>query len=74
MSIDELKERMDNLRHLQNALIELNFHIETVEDLCGRLSIEGSHHAPIEYGRTESAVDDVLQEIEDRLNELGVTV
>jgi hypothetical protein len=74
LSIDEMKERMGNLLHLQNALMELNHYIETVEDLCVNLSIDGSHHAPIEYGHTESAVNDVLQEIKDRLNELGVTV
>lgn len=74
MSIDELKERIENLRHLQSALIDLNYQIEVVEDLCRSISIEGSHHAPIEYGRTEIEVYDELTTIEDRLSGLGVTV
>jgi len=74
LSIDEMKERMGNLLHLQNSLMELNHYIETVEDLCANLSIDGSHHAPIEYGYTESEVNDELQEIKDILNELVVTV
>ena len=74
MSIDELKKRIENLRELQSALMELKHYMETVEDLCGLLSIEGSHHAPIEYGRTEIEVYDELTAIEDRLSGLGVTV
>lgn len=74
MSIDELKQKIEDLRQLQDAITDLNHHIETVEDLCSLLGIEGSHHAPIEYGRTECAVCDVLSAIENKLNLLGVEI
>tara|TARA_R100001224_G_C3972745_1_gene133072 strand:+ start:66 stop:320 length:255 start_codon:yes stop_codon:yes gene_type:complete len=67
MSIEELKERMGNLRHLQNELMELNHYISAVKDLCVRLSIECRHSAVIEYGRIECDVNDALVEIENRL-------
>lgn len=67
LSIEELKERMGNLRHLQNELIELIYYISTVNDLCLSLSIECRHSAVIEYARIESDVNDALVEIENRL-------
>ncbi len=74
MSIDELKERIEALQHLQSALIGLNCQIEEVEHLCKSISIEGSHHAPIEYYRTECAVNEALHGIKDTLSRLGVRV
>ena len=74
MSIDELKERIEALQHLQSALIGLNCQIEEVEYLCKSISIEGSHHAPIEYYRTECAVNEALHGIKDTLSRLGVRV
>lgn len=74
MSIDELKQKIETLRELQDKLADLNYHMETVESLCSDLGIEGSHHADIEYGRTQSAVEDALQEIEDKMRHLGVTI
>ena len=74
MSIDELKMQIQNLRMLQEKLMTLNYYMEEVESLCGDVGIEGSHHAGIEYGRTESAVEDALFEIEQKLSRLGVWV
>ena len=74
MSIDELKQTIKDLRELQNAIMDLNYHMEVVEDLCGQVGIEGSHHADMEYGRTECAVDEALQQIEYSLELMGVTV
>lgn len=74
MSIDDLKQRIHDLRQLQNAIMDMNYHIATVEDLCGQVGIEGSHHADIEYGRTEIAVDEALQTIKYKLNNLGVSI
>tara|TARA_R110001592_G_scaffold89703_6_gene263669 strand:- start:1696 stop:1920 length:225 start_codon:yes stop_codon:yes gene_type:complete len=74
MSIDDLKQRIHDLRQLQEAIMDMNYHIETVEDLCGQVGIEGSHHADIEYGRTEIAVDEALHTLEDKLSDLGVTI
>ena len=74
MSIDELKQKIQDLRDLQDAITDLNHHMETVEDLCAVVRIEGSHHASIEYGRAECAVADMLQEIENKLSLLGVEI
>jgi len=74
MSIDELKDRINSLRELQNAIMDMNHYIEIVEGLSAEVGIEGSHHANIEYGRTECAVDEALQTLEDKLSDLGVTI
>ena len=74
MNIDELKMRIENLRMLQEKLADLNYYIEEVESLCGDVGIEGSHHADMEYGRTQSAVEDALAEMEQKLSRLRVSI
>ncbi len=67
-TLDDLKERYNELYEVREKLWDLMGLIEEVEGMLPH-DIMGSHHAEMEYGDTLSQVEDEIQSIEDKVNQ-----
>lgn len=73
MSIDELKDRIEVLRNADERLQQAIYEVERANDAMPA-DMAFSHHALMELNQNQAEVLDALQEIEDRLAQLGVEI
>ena len=67
-TLDELKDRYNELCEIREKLWDLISLIDELEDMLPS-DIMGSHHGGMEYGDTLSQVEDEIQAIEDKVNQ-----
>ena len=74
MNIDDLKSKMSTLARAKDLVEYVLYYIEEAESYCRSAGIDGSHHGGMEYEDVLCRIDDELSEIEDALEQLGVTL
>lgn len=74
MNIDDLKQKVKTLERAKEAVEDLLFQISDAEHYCSQVGVEGSHHGQMEYEDVLCRIEDELSEIEDALEQLGVTL
>ena len=74
MNIDDLKNKVKTLERAKEAVEDLLFQISDAESYCSQVGVEGSHHGQMEYEDVLCRIEDELSEIEDALEQLGVTL
>ena len=74
MNIDDLKNKVKTLERAKEAVEDLLFQISDAESYCSQVGVEGSHHGQMEYEDVLCRIEDELSEIENALEQLGVTL
>jgi len=74
MNIDDLKQKVKTLEHAKEAVEYVLHHISEAEHYCSRVGVEGSHHGEMEYEDVLCRIEDEINNIEDALELLGVTL
>ena len=67
-ALDDMRERLSDLREVRDKLWDLMGLIEEVEGMLPH-DIMGSHHGEMEYGDTLTQVEEEIQDIEDRVTQ-----
>ena len=74
MNIDDLKNKVKMLERAKDAVEYVLHYISEAEGYCRQVRVEGSHHGQMEYEDVFCRIEDELSEIEDTLEQLGVTL
>tara|TARA_B100000214_G_scaffold352087_1_gene307008 strand:+ start:78 stop:308 length:231 start_codon:yes stop_codon:yes gene_type:complete len=74
MNIDDLKDKIKTLERAKDAVEYVLHYISEVEGYCSQVGVEGSHHGEMEYEDVLCRIEDELSEIENALEQLGVTL
>jgi hypothetical protein len=74
MNIDDLKNKVKMLERAKDAVEYVLHHISEAEHYCSRVGVEGSHHGEMEYEDVLCRIEDELSEIENALEQLGVSL
>jgi aminopeptidase-like protein len=74
MNIDDLKQKVKTLEHAKDAVEYVLHYISEAEEYCSQVGIDGSHHGEMEYSDVLCRIEDELNNIEDALELLGVTL
>ena len=74
MNIDDLKNKVKTLERAKEAVEDLLFQISDAESYCSQVGVEGSHHGQMEYDEVHCRIEDEINNIEDALELLGVTL
>ena len=74
MNIDDLKNKVKMLERAKDAVEYVLHYISDAESYCSEVDGEGSHHVEMEYEDVLCRIDDELSEIENALEQLGVTL
>ena len=74
MNIDDLKQKVKTLESAKDAVEYVLHHISEAEHYCSQVGVEGSHHGEMEYDEVLCRIEDELSEIENTLEQLGVTL
>lgn len=73
MSIDELKNRIEVLRNAQERIEYAIYEVARADDAMPA-DMVFSHHAEMELQENLAQVQEAIQEIEDRMAQLGVEI
>ena len=74
MNIDDLKQKVKTLERAKDAVEYVLHYIEEAESYCSQVGVDGSHHGEMEYSDVLCRIEDELSEIENALEQLGVTL
>jgi len=74
MNIDDLKDKVKSLNQAKEMVENVLYYIEEAESYCRSADVEGSHHGEMEYQDVLCRIEDELSEIENALEQLGVTL
>jgi hypothetical protein len=74
MNIDDLKNKVKMLERAKDAVEYVLHYISDAESYCSQVDVEGSHHGQMEYEDVLCRIEDELSEIENALEQLGVTL
>jgi hypothetical protein len=74
MNIDDLKNKVKMLERAKDAVEYVLHYISDAESYCSQVDVEGSHHGEMEYQDVLCRIEDELSEIENALEQLGVTL
>jgi len=74
MNIDDLKQKVKTLESAKDAVEYVLHYIEEAESYCYSAGVEGSHHGGMEYEDVLCRIEEELSEIENALEQLGVSL
>jgi hypothetical protein len=74
MNIEDLKDKIKKLNYAKEAVEYVLHYISEAEGYCSQVGVEGSHHGEMEYEDVLCRIEDELSEIENALEQLGVTL
>ena len=74
MNIDDLKQKVKTLERAKDAVEYVLHYISEAEGYCSQVGVDGSHHGEMEYEDVLCRIEDEINNIEDALELLGVTL